>query len=271
MLQHSIRGLTSHLTLEPFLEAKRTFLDLKSCVSLKERIMTLAKAILLMIPIINVMAHHAFLRFSKPLHIELPSPQNVKDPIKVLSAGVVPLRIHQHKIQYLLGKEAWGVHKDTWADFGGKALGDETAKATAAREAFEETRGLLGSKEQLYKALEKAPYIETQFAHKNVIDYRMYFLFLSQTERLNQDTFSKTPALDKHHEEKTAIAWVDCQDIHDVVRQFSRRQRKYQPITFIQGHLSKLRAPFCRTLSMNYGDNLSKLLEYNIEMLRKVS
>lgn len=255
------------LSVEPFKEGIDTFRSLGNCHGIYEKTVTLFKAALLVVPLINVIVSLATKRFAKkPLQLDR-QPPRIKDPIPVKAAGVLPIRIHLGKIQYLLGKEAFGIHDKTWADFGGKKEGDENAIETAARECFEETCGLLGTQKTIEESLVLAPYIQSVYPKKDVIDYRLYFLFLEQTSHITDQKFSELKSKSAKWQEKAQIAWVDSEDLIEVICHIYLTRRKYQPIIIIDRHFEKLRHPFCRTLSLNGGKNLEMLVNYGQSLL----
>lgn len=82
--------------------------------------------------------------------------------IVTLYAGVIPFakRLEDGAVVVLLGREAFGKDRGTWSGFGGGAEQGEHGQPhdTAAREAFEESMGLLGTRLSIWRQLgELAP------------------------------------------------------------------------------------------------------------------
>lgn len=71
--------------------------------------------------------------------------------------GVLPYAVHKGVVYFLLGKEATHpgfADSRKWSDFGGNVDDeDKDTRRAAAREAFEESMGVLGNAAQIYKAL----------------------------------------------------------------------------------------------------------------------
>ena len=75
-----------------------------------------------------------------------------------MGAGILPYAIQNGQLYVLLGRERVEDNQKhgqsgLWSDFGGKKIPGEETIETAAREAFEESDGLLGSKVQIIDTL----------------------------------------------------------------------------------------------------------------------
>ena len=72
-----------------------------------------------------------------------------------MGAGILPVAFNGISLVFLLGKE----HNNQWSDFGGSTAytvkGAEPRFETAIREGYEETSGLLGSKNMIYSSVKK--------------------------------------------------------------------------------------------------------------------
>ena len=90
-----------------------------------------------------------------------------------MGAGVLPISIKNNKIYFLFGKE--NKYNDTpgWADFGGGTEPNENILNGAVREAWEESTGFLGSKEEIKKRILK---------WKKTFQYDRYTTFLMPME-----------------------------------------------------------------------------------------
>ena len=81
-------------------------------------------------------------------------------------AGILPYAVQVSQgesiLLFLLSRERLGIEsgnkdKGKWSDFGGGRHVNETIVEAAAREAYEESGGLLGSEEALREAVDNAP------------------------------------------------------------------------------------------------------------------
>jgi len=90
-----------------------------------------------------------------------------------MGGGVLPISVKNNKIYFLFGKE--NKYNDTpgWADFGGGTEKQETILDGAVREAWEESTGFLGSKEEIKKKILKC---------KKTYRYDRYITFLMPIE-----------------------------------------------------------------------------------------
>lgn len=89
-----------------------------------------------------------------------------------MGAGVLPYAMVRGKPMFLFGKEQSTNDTPGWADFGGGAEGNETDRAVALREWYEETSGIFGSFTE-YKALFGRGFVRT-FTNAS----RQYTVFL---------------------------------------------------------------------------------------------
>lgn len=84
----------------------------------------------------------------------------------IRSAGVIPFTVVSRDIMFLLGKECYVPkwrESDRWGVFGGRVerrgtFTEETPEAAAAREAYEETAGMLMTMAELRQILEEKEY-----------------------------------------------------------------------------------------------------------------
>ena len=72
-----------------------------------------------------------------------------------MGAGILPVSLHNNKLYFLLGLERDDYIADVrgYCDFGGASDNNENNQQTAIRECFEETNGILDSKENLTNKL----------------------------------------------------------------------------------------------------------------------
>lgn len=89
-----------------------------------------------------------------------------------MGAGVLPYTVVRGKPLFLFGKEHASNDTPGWADFGGGAEGNETDRAIALREWYEETSGIFGSFAE-YKLLFDKGFVRT-FTNAS----RQYTVFL---------------------------------------------------------------------------------------------
>jgi hypothetical protein len=80
----------------------------------------------------------------------------MKEKSRVVFAGVIPYKIVNEEFLVLLGEEGDG---DGWCGFGGGPEGDETSEETAIREGWEESMGLLGTKERIKISIESCKWV----------------------------------------------------------------------------------------------------------------
>ena len=70
---------------------------------------------------------------------------------EIYSAGILPYTNYKGSIYFLLGRDS----DNKWSDFGGSSLKGETTYQTAIREGYEELNGVLGTKYELEKIVNK--------------------------------------------------------------------------------------------------------------------
>ncbi len=153
-----------------------------------------------------------------------------------IGAGVIPYCIKDGHTYFLLSKEGYYVDKNTWCDFGGSKDRGETAVQTAARECWEESRGILGEKSEL----------EGKISHAHCIGkiYPLFFMKVADPNQINDRHF-RHQVYDKHcHMEKIEIAWVRSKDLFDAVR--VENQNQYQML--INDSFEKIRYCFAKSI-----------------------
>lgn len=127
---------------------------------------------------------------------------------KILYSAVLPYSFWNDSIYYLLGKEHGG-----WDSFGGKPEYGETVIKTAAREAYEESKGLLGS------------YSDIEWILNNSASIRynkpphgpgcVYFMQIGYDDNLPM-LFLQKQMHGKRFNEKTQISWYQREQMMDI-------------------------------------------------------
>ena len=116
-------------------------------------------------------------------------------------AGLLPYsHIGGHDC-FLLADEG-SVFSSCWSDFGGNVDPGETYRGAAAREAHEESRGVLGSSWEIWMRLGLWPTVE------KLGRYRAYLLPLSSSHHDIQDAFHRSPLRRGAYGEVRDINWV---------------------------------------------------------------
>lgn len=137
------------------------------------------------------------------------------------SAGCLPFNIINGKLYFLLGRDR---SDGTWSDFGGRAEEyDMDIKATAAREFYEESVGVVMDMESIRKRLKDAD------CHKMLESKTMggskYYTFVIHCpyQSFYPSVFQKNLKLlrymkaNKRFLEKTDVAWYSADEIFDSV------------------------------------------------------
>ena len=132
-------------------------------------------------------------------------------------AGVVPYAYDSQGLLYLLlGRERWGREEGLWSGFAGRVESREEGAPllTAAREAFEESSGILGSEAELLAML---PARASLLPVRNGVHYLLPFQFnrflpsmfagVQAAIRACVAAAAPPPAA-AHFLEKSAVAWV---------------------------------------------------------------
>ena len=172
-----------------------------------------------------------------------------------IGAGVLPYYISNDGTAYfLLSKEAAGTAINTWCDFGGKGDAGETAIKTAAREGWEESRDLLGTK----KEIEDKISINTPLVNRPQNPYATFFLKIDNPQKITNKNFKAKKFSDWSRMEKSKIAWVKAKDVFNAVVA-SKNAPNYNKIK-INGKNETLRGCFAGTLSHGLKKD-KKLLE----------
>lgn len=131
-------------------------------------------------------------------------------------AGILIYTVIDNKYLFLLGKESTGRDTGLWSDFGGKIEPGETVKQAAVRECYEETMGLLGTRENLDS------YIADQQPYHTFTGGHWFFLSLDYTWVENKsliELFSRfynygySLTQKEGYFEKSAISWFTLDEI----------------------------------------------------------
>ena len=87
-----------------------------------------------------------------------------------MGAGILPVALHNHTYYFLFSKEYQTKgNKIDWRDFGGTSEKNETIKETAIREAWEESDGFLGNKQNIKRLINN---------HICTIKTQTYFIYV---------------------------------------------------------------------------------------------
>lgn len=239
---------TNYFT-SPFIEAASHLNDaFSSHHPLANRIVHLVTGISLMIPVVNIIIYAALKHFSpppiqkprpslprqivpsaaKPQETKKPQTQDTKKPAPSFhGAGILPYRIVNGELEFLIGKEAHGIHKNSWSDFGGQPEKGESPIQTAARECAEETGNLFGSQSTLERTIKKANCIGSRYA---------MYLYEVNDRKITPKSFHRV----HHDHEKSEIAWVKAKAVFEAARG--------NGMIAIGNSLERLRPPFIGTL-----------------------
>lgn len=170
-------------------------------------------------------------------------------------AGIIPVSFVDGRWFFLLGLEhqadEWG-SSEKWSDFGGGAEPrDGSPLETASREAYEETMGLLGSKEEIMKALESStvhtkrksytyfPFFEYTKETANLpIYFNRFYNYISACTQKGADGKYYIQGCPKGYFEKTEIGWFDEDEINEengvlhhavnIIRKFLENRKVYE-------------------------------------------
>ena len=157
-------------------------------------------------------------------------------------AGILPITRHNDEIYIMLARESADISfRDSkkWSDFGGGSIKGETKEECALREGYEETMGMLGSKDELMKKIKKSLIKIQQYK---------YYSFVIEVEYDEDlpEKFSKIYEQVKNHHphlirennglyEKDKIKWIRLDD-------FKENPNKMKDIRpFFKGVIEKLR------------------------------
>ncbi len=198
--------------------SKKTYIQRK--LHLVDRVQLLAAGAGLLIPFINIVIYYAIKYFRT---IDLPSTPQTNSRTPVLfstsnharktshtGAGVLPYCIQNGEVYFLLSKEGFGSDAHTWCDFGGGKDRGETALQTAARECWEESRGILGDQNAITQSIASAPSLGNR--------YIAYLMPIDQPAHINNSLFQSKVFTEFCRMEKTDIAWVRATDVFNAAK-----------------------------------------------------
>ena len=142
-----------------------------------------------------------------------------------MGAGILPVAFRQGKAYFLFARERIGTKsRDSgrWSDFGGKTEKGESHTDTAIREAWEESMGLLGSKQDLLSRMKTHGIGEVDMGF-----YKTYLVEIDYNERfpdIFKATFENAPdslvTARNGLYEKDAAMWVPVTDVGRFARNF---------------------------------------------------
>ncbi len=204
-------------------------------LNLLKRIQYFIIGIALLIPIVNIVVAVALKYFAT---------QNFETKSEIFSqtthhtgGGVLPYCIRNGEIYFLLSKEGYGPRKNKWDDFGGGKDIGERAIDTAARECWEESRGILGSEEAIRKKISYSTPIGKR--------YKMFFLKVDALKTINNENFIERKFRDFCRIEKTAIQWAKADDVFKAAISRSKTTGSIQLDRFFARTLSQaLNTPY---------------------------
>lgn len=121
--------------------------------------------------------------------------------------SILPYTIFHGKTYFLLGQERYL----EWSDFGGTLEANETIYEGAAREAYEESMGFLGTYSELLGEIQGKPY----FTFPNGFTFLIYRKYEPQTLQLFERFYGYVQELEapEGYLEKISLGWFDSQEI----------------------------------------------------------
>lgn len=195
-------------------------------LDLAGRIKCVVIGILLVIPLVNLVAFSALMRFATLKGPGLPDHQG---------AGVLPYCIHKKEVFFLISKEAYGPEQGTWCDFGGARDLGETALQTAVRECWEESRGILGDQNTIQKKILKQEVFMGEY-------YPMFLMKVNRLEDIDIKGFKHRVFKQFSHMEKNEIAWVKASHVFEAIHNRSNK-------ILVNGSYEILRDCFAQTIA----------------------
>ena len=163
------------------------------------------------------------------------------------SAGCLPFNVINGRLYFLLGRDR---SDGTWSDFGGRAEDyDVDIKATAEREFYEETVGVIMDVDALRKRL-KDPDCHKMLESKTLGGSKYYtFLIHCPYQTWYPSVFQRTLRLlrymkaNKRFLEKTEVAWFLADEIFESVDGLSKLNLRGVFANTISLHRSVLKDP----------------------------
>lgn len=144
--------------------------------------------------------------------------------MKTTACGILPFSYHNKDIYVLVGKDQYNPNKkssEKYCSFGGKKEENETNEHCAAREAYEESIGLLGSTLELEEKLNekhkdyigciehlhfKCYYINVPYVEELPKMYKNVYNFILDIDVSNSETL-----------EKSELKWVKLNTLYDII------------------------------------------------------
>ena len=174
--------------------------------------------------------------------------------LKYKYAGVFPIsRNHLNQVVVLLGRERYETNwngSEKWSDFGGGPHPTETHIESAAREAYEESMGFLGSVEDIHKLVKtnsrgKIPcgsidnpvgytyIVEIPFDQELPKTFNQVYQYISQTFVTHpvNPSIKYFPNSPDGWYEKTQIEWIVLQDLLNNLSKYKSELRPEFVIT----------------------------------------
>lgn len=152
-------------------------------------------------------------------------------------AGIVPFARRHGKVYIVLGRESNDIpfpDSGKWSDFGGGSHAAETEEECAAREGFEETMGLFGSKQELMEKITNCQATIRHFKYVSFIIEVDYDESLpKQFSTIYQYTKDHNPQLIQQSNglfEKDMIAWFPLEDFRRQTSPMSELRPFYKGI-----------------------------------------
>ncbi len=170
--------------------------------------------------------------------------------LEAYNAGILPYTKIKGKIYFLLGREAGGSSRGTWADFGGKGKGYESTKETAMREFTEETKAAFAQFiDPNVKDYKRAKQLSNQYISprmsqpiNNPGPKVFYTMYLAEVDYISPDDIKKGIYRDK---EKDAFEWVDANEFSI---QLSRKT------AYLQDYYNSLQTKQTTRFAPSFGD-----------------
>lgn len=161
---------------------------------------------------------------------------------KPYAAGCLFVTWHDNQIFTLLGKDNY----NAFSDFGGKSelIDNNNPMITAARETYEETLGLIMSKNELLQHINSSRCITSQsYTNK---PYYMYVVWLKYSDLFSNDFntiynyICSVPNINHSFKEKKSISWFKLHDIFNTKPKYNLRNVFFNTIQRHQKHILEI-------------------------------
>jgi hypothetical protein len=157
-----------------------------------------------------------------------------------MGAGILPISIYKGKVYLLLSREVCGRDKGLYSDFGGTREKNETIIQTAVREAYEESNGFLGNKQDIYNLIKNN--LVTTISIDNYTTYVVEIKYDRKLLRYFRNNFMYSKKVDRDmickegYYEKDKLQWVKIPNIY----KFSSELRPFYRKILVKHNLLKI-------------------------------